>query len=150
MPEHPKANRDGRVARHRLVVEQNYHLYDPKFFDVINGFHVLKSGYHVHHKDGNHSNDDVSNLQIVTMSEHRIIHNTESNVKLNKFDSIIGVIKQGELLGTLEIDNQQPSLDSNVLEGSTTNNRVRFKSDSNVDTSALLLQILNIVIDDIV
>jgi group I intron endonuclease len=52
--------------------------------------------------------------------------------------------KQGELLETPTLerqkeDNQQPSLDSNIFEGSTTNNRVQTDNaeDSNVDTSAL-------------
>lgn len=49
-------------------------------------------------------------------------------------------LKQGELLGhPTNEDNQQPSLDSNVFEGSTTNNRVQTDNaeDSNVDTSTL-------------
>lgn len=48
-------------------------------------------------------------------------------------------LKQGELLGNPEMDNQQPSLNSNVLEGSTTNSRVLTSDveDSNADTSAL-------------
>lgn len=47
--------------------------------------------------------------------------------------------KQGELLETPKMDNQQPSLDSNILEGSTTNSRVLTSNveDSNADTSAL-------------
>jgi hypothetical protein len=53
------------------------------------------------------------------------------------------------LLENPEVDNQQPSLDSNIFEGSTTNSRVLIK-DSNADTSALLQQIKNIVEDDIV
>ena len=55
---------------------------------------------------------------------------------------ITGVLKQGELLENLEADNQQPSLNSNVLEGSTTNTRVLPSNveDSNSDTSALQSQ----------
>ena len=48
--------------------------------------------------------------------------------------------KQGELLEhPTNEDNQQPSLDSNVFEGPTTNNRVQTDNaeDSNVDTSTL-------------
>jgi hypothetical protein len=47
--------------------------------------------------------------------------------------------KQGELLEHPNKDNQQPSLDSNIFEGSTTNNRVQTDNaeDSNVDTSTL-------------
>lgn len=51
-------------------------------------------------------------------------------------------LKQGELLGTpitFSEDNQQPSLSSNTLEGSTTNSRVLPSNvgDSNANTSAL-------------
>lgn len=65
---------------------------------------------------------------------------------------IIGVVKQGELLESLGTDNQQPSLDGNIFEGSETNNRSQTGNavGSNVDTSALLQQILKIVEDDIV
>lgn len=53
--------------------------------------------------------------------------------------SEMSIEKQGELLGNPEMDNQQPSLSSNVLEGSTTNSRVLTSNveDSNADTSAL-------------
>lgn len=53
-------------------------------------------------------------------------------------------LKQGELLETPTLerqkeDNQQPSLDSNILEGSTTNSRIlpNKVEDSNANTSAL-------------
>ena len=51
-------------------------------------------------------------------------------------------LKQGELLGyPLIEDNQQPSLNSNVLEGSETNSQIPLDNskDSNADTSALPL-----------
>jgi hypothetical protein len=59
-------------------------------------------------------------------------------------------VKQGELLEHPVKDNQQPSLDSNVFEGSTTNNRVQtdYAEDSNVDTSTLPDK--NFISDDIV
>ena len=53
------------------------------------------------------------------------------------------------MLETPEVDNQQPSLDSNIFEGSETSSRVLNK-DSNTTTSALLQQILDIVDEDIV
>lgn len=49
--------------------------------------------------------------------------------------TLIGVLKQGELLERPEEVNQQPSLGSDALEGSETNSRVL--RDSNADTSAL-------------
>ena len=56
------------------------------------------------------------------------------------------------MLENPEVDNQQPSLNSNILEGSETNSRILTSKveDSNADTSALLQQIINIVEDDIV
>ena len=68
---------------------------------------------------------------------------------LEKLDELIGVFKQGELLEKPEEVNQQPSLNSNILEGSETNSRVLNK-DSNADTSALLDKVKNIVDDYIV
>ena len=49
------------------------------------------------------------------------------------------VVKQGELLENPEEDNQQPSIYRNIIEGSTTNERVLPDNaeDSNLDTSAL-------------
>ena len=62
----------------------------------------------------------------------------------------MNIEKQGELLENptciyKKEDNQQPSLSSNTLEGSTTNNRILpdDTGDSNVDTSALPLVILH-------
>lgn len=49
--------------------------------------------------------------------------------------TLIGVLKQGELLERPEEVNQQPSLGSDTLDGSETNSRVL--RDSNADTSAL-------------
>lgn len=72
------------------------------------------------------------------MMKHGLMYRyTCTNCK-TKF-SIPAQIKQGELLETPEEDNQQPSLSSNILEGSTTNSRVQTGNaeDSNADTSAL-------------
>lgn len=56
------------------------------------------------------------------------------------------------MLENPEVDNQQPSLNSNVLEGSETNVRVLTDNavDGNNDTSALLYQITKMVNDYIV
>ena len=65
-----------------------------------------------------------------------MIHNLNMRI-VRDFDTgkITGVIKQGELLESPEVGNQQPSLDSNVLEGSETSSRVQL--DGNATTSAL-------------
>jgi len=53
----------------------------------------------------------------------------KGNLTLSELEILLSNIqrvlyKQGELLETPEADNQQPSLSSNTLEGSTTNSRV--------------------------
>lgn len=66
--------------------------------------------------------------------------NLYSNPKLS-YTIKLAPVKQDELLENLVVkqDNQQPSLDSNILEGSTTNRRVLPNNveDSNSDTSVL-------------
>ena len=76
-PERIDSNGRGRVTQHRLLVEENWALFPSEAFEVINGQHVLRKGYEVHHKDFNHSNNDLSNLEVLTKSEHRTIHNLQ-------------------------------------------------------------------------
>lgn len=76
-PSHPRAQSCGRVTKHRLVVEQNAHLFDDKYFEKCKGVTVLKKGIHVHHINGNHSDNRVQNLIPLTRGEHRSIHNRE-------------------------------------------------------------------------
>ena len=77
----------------------------------------------------------------VTKSEHTAIHNLFSMIIRDKeTGKITGVIKQGELLENhSDNDNQQPSNDRNIVEGSTTNSRgLTDNADAgNADTSAL-------------
>lgn len=151
-PDHPKpcdrSNLGTRVRQHRLVIERNYDKFDSKYFEEIDGWIVLKDEYDIHHINEIKTDNRLENLQILTRAEHRALHNTLEAQKVKKYKAIIGVLKQGELLETPEVDNQQPSLDSNILEGSETSNRVL--RDSNIATSALLQQIKDIVDEDIV
>lgn len=39
----------------------------------------IKPGYHIHHKDGNHTNNDPSNLVEVTAAEHFAIHKQQKD-----------------------------------------------------------------------
>lgn len=73
--EHPFVRSDGRVKLHRLIVEKNYQLFPETDFVVINGNHYLKPQLCVHHIDGNHNNNAVTNLMVVTRGEHTTIHN---------------------------------------------------------------------------
>ena len=135
MPDHPYADKNGRVKEHRLVVEQDYKRFDIKYFEEINGKYYLKRSTQVHHINFNHNDNRIENLIPLTRSEHTKIHNKYEIIIRDDKGKITGVLKQGELLEKPEEVNQQPSLDSNIFEGSETNNRVL--RDSNVDTSAL-------------
>ncbi len=75
VPHHPYADANGRVRSYRLVIEVNAEKFNIDFFNNINGNLYLKPELYVHHKDGNHNNDEISNLQVVTKREHRRIHN---------------------------------------------------------------------------
>ena len=131
------------------------------------GITQIPKGYNIHHRDCNKLNNAPENLVMLNTSDHIWLHKQYGNAVLNaymqdKIDintliswsndklrankllplSIIEqsvVLKQGELLESPETDNQQPSLNSNIHEGSETNNRVLIGNakDSNVDTSAL-------------
>lgn len=139
MPDHIYSDKDGRVYKHRLLVECHHEMYDSKFFVVVDGKYYLKKEYHVHHKDGNHNNNNIDNLVICTRSEHTSIHNRQKVIiRDSKTGRITGVLKRGELLENPEVDNQQPSIFSNDYEGSETNSRILMcnDKDGNADTSA--------------
>lgn len=40
----------------------------------------LKDGFHVHHMDGNHSNDEPRNLVLIESGDHMMIHNGSSRL----------------------------------------------------------------------
>lgn len=139
VPNHPFCDKNGRVLKHRLLVEENYKLFNIKYFISINDIFYLNKNVDIHHKDENHNNNDIKNLEPLTRSEHTSLHNKQKKIIRDKSGKITGVFKQGELLENLEVDNQQPSLDSNIFEGSTTNIRIQTDNaeDSNDNTSAL-------------
>jgi hypothetical protein len=108
-PEHPFKDRDSRVKKHRLIVEQNYMLFDIKYFVLINNKHYLKKDIDVHHIDHNHNNNEISNLQPLTRSEHTKEHLKDKKIiRNNNNGRIIGVFKLDKLLENPEEDNQQP------------------------------------------
>ena len=59
-PDHPFAPKNGYVRKHRLIMEEYLGRY-------------LLSTEHIHHRDGNKKNNEISNLQIVSNSEHQNI-----------------------------------------------------------------------------
>ena len=78
---HPFADRDGWIREHRYVAEKN--LLNEFNFVLIDGVKYLSPEYEVHHIDRDKLNNSVSNLQVLTKSEHRHIHNIE-DLKLEK------------------------------------------------------------------
>jgi hypothetical protein len=60
-PEHPSATKQGYVLQHRVVAEEKIGR-------------LLVKGEIVHHIDGNESNNDPHNLEILTDSEHKKLH----------------------------------------------------------------------------
>ncbi len=63
-PDHPLAHRDGYVAQHRLVAWDAGILTDPKM--------------HVHHIDHDKTNNDLSNLEVMSESDHHRHHIQEA------------------------------------------------------------------------
>lgn len=70
-----------RIPKHRFLVEQNWEHYNPEFFIEIDGWHYLNKGIEVHHIDFDHNNNDISNLQPMTKSEHISLHNRHRSKK---------------------------------------------------------------------
>lgn len=117
-----------------------HNMFDDKYFNIIDGQYYLKPEVNIHHKDENTLNNNISNLIPLTMSEHRKLHNSTKEIIRDEKGRIAGVFKQGELLENhSDNDNQQPSNDRNIVEGSTTNSRgLTDNADAgNADTSAL-------------
>lgn len=81
VPDHPHANKSGRVKKHRLIVEQYHDAFDDKFFEIFNGKKYLKRCFFVHHIDGDHGNNNINNLAVLSRSEHRRVHNLMSPQK---------------------------------------------------------------------
>ena len=145
-PNHPDAKSGNRITEHRHLVLQNSENFNSAFFDKKDNYTIFKPNIIVHHIDRQHDNNEISNLIPLTKSQHSVLHGLLSDLTNVYFDEIIAVVKRGELLENHGDDNQQPSLNSNVFEGSETNGRILNK-DSNTNTSAVLNSI-NSIIDD--
>lgn len=76
---HPLSTRTGYVLEHRLVMEQHLLQNDPAspFLVYMKGHLVLSPEYDVHHKDRDRANNEVSNLECLTPSEHARLHARE-------------------------------------------------------------------------
>lgn len=79
---HPFSRDNGWILEHRLIAEKN--LLDEENTIIINGEKYLKPSLIVHHKDFNKRNNDINNLEIMTLEEHTRIHNLLDPVPRDK------------------------------------------------------------------
>lgn len=99
-PTHPYCTENLRVKKHRLIVEENYKLFSNTYFEEINGRVVLKPEIIVHHLDGDHDNNDISNLVPLTKSEHSKLHISQNEIiRDTTTGKIIGVKKPNSVGG---------------------------------------------------
>lgn len=116
-PNHPfSSKKHGRIRQHRLVIERNYKKFDPKYFETINGYLVLKLEYDVHHINENTQDNRLENLQVLTRSEHSRHHNLQKTIIRDNLGRIIGVIKSGNI-GENPIK-ENPEINSEIAKGS--------------------------------
>lgn len=62
------------VYRHVFIVLSAAGMWD-------RGICKVPKGYSIHHKDGNRYNNDLSNLQLLTKTEHHRLHRKEKKPK---------------------------------------------------------------------
>lgn len=104
---HPYSNKAGRVAVHILTYEANINgLEFTKYLDILLNEKeeckrlqfVDSSVYDIHHIDGNHYNNSITNLKLLRKEEHRNIPNNYSNFSqgIPKFSRVKSVEYVGE------------------------------------------------------
>lgn len=60
----------------------------------------IPTGYEIHHKDKNKSNNDIFNLQILTKAEHQKLHNQKGNVLVRKEEITTTCANCGKIFST--------------------------------------------------
>lgn len=87
-------NRETKLAEiHRLVYEAEMNKMDyDSFLNIIRNdedmalrlIYIDPSRYHIHHKDENHFNNEPSNLEALTIKEHKKKHAEETKLNFNQ------------------------------------------------------------------
>lgn len=72
VPEHPNRTRNNYVFLHRVIME-------------IRLGRILGAREIVHHRDGNKKNNNVRNLEVMTLSQHTSLHMRERGYSLTVF-----------------------------------------------------------------
>jgi len=82
---HPFAS-NGYVLSHRLNMEEWLRENDPKsqFLIRLGGQLYLSPVFHVHHRDEDKQNNEIGNLQCMTPSEHRRLHEAMKRLRRRK------------------------------------------------------------------
>jgi hypothetical protein len=75
------------------------HINYRKLWEIANNTTIPK-GYHIHHMDGNHSNNDISNLICVSPEEHHKIHLSQGDIVGLNGKFIQGASEAGKKGGT--------------------------------------------------
>ena len=112
---HDRSNHTTRVLQHRLVVERNSDLFDPVYFEIIDGWKVLKPEYEVHHKNEDKQDNRIENLQVMTKSEHISYHDKERKTIRDCSGKFIGVVKSSNIGEGCDVN---PEINSEIAKGS--------------------------------
>nr|DAW84355.1 MAG TPA: HNH endonuclease [Caudoviricetes sp.] len=112
---HDKSNKTTRVLQHRLVVERNSNMFDDSYFEVIDGWKVLKPEYDVHHINEDKQDNRIENLQVLLRSEHSTYHNLQREIIRDELGRIIGVVKSSNIGESCDAN---PEINSEISQGS--------------------------------
>ena len=83
VPDHPNASKNGYVLEHRVIMERKIKRY-------------LTSNEVVHHIDGNKHNNEVSNLQLMSASEHNRLHSSKGRTYCSFVCPVCGITFEKE------------------------------------------------------